>query len=562
MTYFFRKKLKNKFYLFQGESKADGKGNAIRVKSKYLGSYDELCEYFKELEVTIQKQAHYEYGLSHSLWELSKQLGMTPILQNYLKKNRNDSYVSSRVIVMIINRLVEPCAKYSIEKWYGLSHLSKCLNMPIKEVASQKVYRSMDILEQSSIEIEDAMCKVISTQEKINLDHLYVDFTNQESYSNNEESELLKCGHNKRGFDELNQINLALCCDTDFGIPFFHKTYPGNYNDKQMIQEYAPELRTRLDKIGQVKRVTLIIDRGINGKNNFELLLSNKFDYIGGLIEKEYPIYFDLPKSKLRKKYEHKRDKKENLNICYTSFIEDVYNSPHKILVFFNQENYAEKEKILDISIKKYIQTCENYLEECKDEIAKNTFQSRINNIEKIKNSLYKLNKKLFHLINIEIKSYQFELTWSITQNKSEIMKAKDKFGIHVLFTNKLNYTDKQILDYFFNKDYIEKNNQILKANAYTNRHIILGPLLHSKDTRIETHVYTCILALQLYQILRKRIKQSKLDTTTQNAIEELEQITCYYTKIAGKNENIKFINPITEQQKKVLNAINLNIFS
>ena len=86
--------------------------------------------------------------------------------------------------------------------------------------------------------------------------------------------------------------------------------------------------------------------------------------------------------------------------------------------------------------------------------------------------------------------------------------------------------------------------------------------MLHSKDERISSHVYTCIMALQLYQILRNRLKNSGLEISAQEALEELEEITCYYTKIAGKEEVIRHINPRTDLQKKILRALQLNIFT
>ncbi|MCK5283638.1 MAG: hypothetical protein KAK00_09620, partial [Nanoarchaeota archaeon] len=128
--------------------------------------------------------------------------------------------------------------------------------------------------------------------------------------------------------------------------------------------------------------------------------------------------------------------------------------------------------------------------------------------------------------------------------------------------TNRLGLLPQDILELFFNKDKIEKNFQFLKANAYTNRFIVLGPMLHSKDERIESHVYTCIVALQLYQILRNRLSETKHQITTQQSLEELEEITCYYTKVAGGKEAIRHINELTESQKKLIKAMQLEIFN
>ncbi len=166
----------------------------------------------------------------------------------------------------------------------------------------------------------------------------------------------------------------------------------------------------------------------------------------------------------------------------------------------------------------------------------------------------------MFSLLSFNIKSHQFELAWSIKRNDKAIRTHIDKFGKHVLFTNRLDLTDKKILGLFFGKDKIEKNFEFLKSNAYTNRFIVLGPMLHSKDERITSHVYTCIMALQVYQIIRHRLKKASISLSAQEALEELEDIVCYYTKIVGKKEAIKHINPRTDIQKRILRALQVSI--
>jgi transposase len=560
MAYYFRKKLKGQYYLFRGES-AYERGTSVRKKSKYIAPYDELCEYFQQADVVVEHQQHFEYGLSRAVHELAKQLGLVHIFKHQIKKKGKDQYLAKRILIMAINRLVWPCAKYSIEKWFSKSDLCNVLDLPASELASHKIYRAMDKLDEFAAKVEEAVCKVIAVQENISFETLYLDFTNQETHSRNHDSDLLDYGHNKHGRDDLYQVNISLCCDATSGIPFFHKSYPGNFNDKQFIKIYAEELRKRLEGVGWRGKTLLIIDRGINGANNFALLRDYQFDYIGGLIEKEFPSYFGLPKSSMRKRYKHKRETKPPLQIHYTTKTDTIYGQKHLVLIFYNQENYEEKIQRLNNDLNRYQTLCERKLEEFKQDIAGKTFESKINNVEKIKKSVEKINKKLYPLLDFEVKSYRFELTWKIKRNQEAYNKHIGKFGIHVLFTNRLNLTPLQVLKLFFAKDKIEKNFQFLKANAYTNQRIVLGPMLHSKDERIESHVYTCIIALQLYQILRHRLKQKKFPLTTQQALEELEDITCYYTKIMGKKEVIRHINTPTDTQRKILKALQINVF-
>ena len=173
---------------------------------------------------------------------------------------------------------------------------------------------------------------------------------------------------------------------------------------------------------------------------------------------------------------------------------------------------------------------------------------------------LKEINKTLFPLLDIEMEVSRFHLTWEIKYNEANFKQFTDNFGKYVLFTNKLDLKPKEILKLFFGKDKIEKNFQFLKANAYTNRKIVLGPMLHSKDERIESHVYTCIIALQIYQIIRNRLADTNIEMSTQEVLEELADISCYYTKIAGKEEAIRHINDLTDLQKRLLRLLNIQI--
>ena len=267
-----------------------------------------------------------------------------------------------------------------------------------------------------------------------------------------------------------------------------------------------------------------------------------------------------MNKSSLRSSYSKKRKNKNSLNVTYTSIDENIYGRPHRIVVCFNPENCQDQsEKVIrNIQRQKYF--CENELEKFKEEIAENTFQSRWNSVKKIQDYLGKKAKKWYKFFDLEINLYRFELTWKIKINEEKVKEHLANAGKFVIFTNRIDLDPRDILKLYHEKDKIEKNFQFLKANAYTNRQIVLGPMLHSKDKRIESHVYTCIMALQLYQILRSRLANTAIDISTQEVLDELADISCYYTKIAGKEEAIRHINDLTDLQKNLLRSLNVQI--
>lgn len=561
--YYYTRKVKGILYLYKGHNKKTG-GISKRIKDKYIDNYNSLLRYFQDKQklFLIEEQTHYEYGLSRTIYELSKQLMYEKIFQNNISKRTKDKYMHRRILIMVLNRIIFPVPKYHIQDWYTTSDFVNYLDLPLEELEEQKIYRSMDLLDRYNIEVQEDVCRSVLLQEKLSFDTLYLDFTNQETYSKNDESELLKKGHNKRKRYDLKQVNISLNCDAKSGIPFFHKSYSGNINDPTFIKEYAPELRTHLEKLDWKGKSTLIIDRGINGYKNFELLRENKFDYIGGLIEDDFPQYFSIPKSHLRKRYTKNRKKKTQLVVKYSYQTDHIYGANHLIITAYTKEKDESKVEELEKSMDNYKQKSIQKLNELKQDIAERTIHSHWNNEVKIRGQLKKINRKLYPLFSFEIKSYRFNLTWSIKRNDEKYEDYVDNLGKYVIFTNRLDLKPTEVMDYFYNKDKIEKNFQILKSNAYNYKHIILGPVFHKRDDRIESHNFSCILALQLYQVIDYRLKKKGLDISTQQALSELRKITCYYTKLEDNPFPMRHINPLSDLQKGILEALEVDILN
>ena len=559
--YYYTRDVSGKTYLYQGKNKKVD-GVSKRIKDRYVGNYESLLDYFqcKQKLFSIDQQTHYEYGLSHAVHEIAKQVMLERIFQNNISKRVKDKYLHRRILIMILNRIIHPVPKCHIANWYETSDFVNYMNIPLEELEEHKIYRSMDLLDRYCTDVQEDVARALLV-EKLSLETLYLDFTNQETYSKNKESKLLKHGYNKRKRYDLRQINISLNCDAASGIPFLHKIYPGNVNDPTFIKEYVPELRDHLNRLDWVSKSTLIIDRGMNGHDNFVMLRQNKFDYIGALIEDDFPQFFSISKSKLRKKHTRNRKMKTELIIKYSSQIAKIYGEDHLIITAYTDKQDDKRIDELDESLEVFRKKCTMKLKKYRKDIEENTIYSRINNVELIKKKLKKINRKLYALFDVEIKSYRFQLTWNINLNQEKYDEHVDNLRKFVLFTNRLDLEPKEVIDYYHEKDKIEKNFQILKSNAYNYKHIVLGPMFHKNDERLESHTFTCILALQLYQVIAYRLKKKQVDITTQQALAELKRITCYYTHLEDNPFPIRHINPLTQTQIEILEALEVDIF-
>ena len=79
------------------------------------------------------------------------------------------------------------------------------------------------------------------------------------------------------------------------------------------------------------------------------------------------------------------------------------------------------------------------------------------------KKELKEINKSLFPLITLKLRSYRFELKWAVRKNRTAIKHHIEKFGKHVLFTNRQDLTDKEILTLFFRKRQDREKLRVLK---------------------------------------------------------------------------------------------------
>lgn len=172
MAFLFRKKVKGIYSLYMGENKKIN-GVSTRVKSKYLGPLHRFTKYFADELFKIEHINHYEYGLSSALKQIMDQFLFQKIFRNKIKKQTEDHYIDKLIVLMVMNRLTDPCAKYSLQRWFNGTDLANTFNAPIEELKAHKIYRAMDQLDKYAEEIETEICKTILIQENISLNMIY-----------------------------------------------------------------------------------------------------------------------------------------------------------------------------------------------------------------------------------------------------------------------------------------------------------------------------------------------------------------------------------------------------
>ncbi|MHB1252900.1 MAG: IS1634 family transposase, partial [Candidatus Humimicrobiaceae bacterium] len=146
---------------------------------------------------------------------------------------------------------------------------------------------------------QDAICKIEASILKevfkiynIETDSLFFDSTNFFTYidSTNLRSKIALRGKSKQKRNDLRQVGLALVVTKDDMIPLFHLTYEGNLNNSIVFKKVISDVVKRTGELNfDLKKHTIVFDRGNNSKPNLKILESLKLFYVGALTAYHHP---------------------------------------------------------------------------------------------------------------------------------------------------------------------------------------------------------------------------------------------------------------------------------
>lgn len=99
----------------------------------------------------------------------------------------------------------------------------------------------------------------------------------------------------------------------------------------------------------------------------------------------------------------------------------------------------------------------------------------------------------------------------------------------------------------------IERGFKVLKSE------IKIAPVYHRLPQRIKAHAMICFIALILYRIMRKRLKEKIKDQviTPESALSILRRIQTHKVSLA-KQRSVTGISTITKEQEKLYKALGI----
>lgn len=275
-------------YLHLLESYREGK----QVKHRSVGNLGNIDDYSSEeierLILKLQEFLHYptlgslkdmqthsfhQFGIPYVVKIFWDELQMSSVIQESLKDSKVEFPVAPCILLMVINRLIDPRSKLGIFHWLNRLYLP---DIQPETPSLQHLYRAMDHLLNMKPQVERHIYDRLTNLLSLRLNLVFYDLTS--SYFEGEECSLAEYGYSRDHRRDRKQITIGLLV-TDEGLPIAHQVFSGNMSDKKTV----PDALKRLSKEFQIKDCVFVGDRGMLSDENLTALQAEGYTYILGV---------------------------------------------------------------------------------------------------------------------------------------------------------------------------------------------------------------------------------------------------------------------------------------
>jgi len=548
-----KKKVHGKEYWYIVECRrVNGKPRPFVLE--YIGKAENLLKRMSEQRE--KKVKSFSHGAVSGLLNSGKEIGLQEILDRYLPAQQRDGLsVGQTILAGAIHRVIKPASKRSFSQWAETTTLPELLSFDANRITSQHFWDQMDEIKQEDIErIEEDIIRTVDKRYNLNWSVLFYDSTNFYTYINttNTKNTIGQRGNNKQKRDDLRQYNLALLTTKDFFMPIFSYIYQGNRNDVSIFPEYLEKMLKKLKSIvGQVEEITLVFDKGNNSPRGIDILKGKKVGYVGTLSIHSHPDLIMIP----YKKY-HQVELASGKKMLVHRTEKVLWGKEHRIII-------KRSEKLKDGQTRGFLKEVEkriNALKGLKEKL--NSSGAKKRNKEQLQEQISKIvsGHLVKDVIRVQVKEVLknksgFDISFTINKTVRDKI-INEVFGKKIFFTNRMEWTNEEIIEAYHGQSKIERIFRHLK-NPY---HFSVRPQYHWTDQKIKVHTFICLLGLLLGEIVRKKLFDAGIKMSLEEIIERLSHIrkstTIYYTGKKGKPKAESQLETMSDTEKQMWEII------
>lgn len=526
-----RKKSGNKVYLAEYKNvRVDGKVKHIFVR--HLGIEGENGKPIKKPIRILDKVGFSKtqfYGATSVLWKICEELDLENLINENIHRTNGFS-VGKLLIVIAINKIINPLRFRKIRNWIERTNLAELMNSDSNEFAKHNLLRALDAIcdlkdnieYDYSLKIEKAVFENQAIIPSKVFSSVLYDTTPNFYYG--ETCDLAELGYNSKQIKQK-QIKVALCVTKKYHIPIFHFPLRGNIMDtltstkvSQLISDF------------NIKKPLVIWDRAITTLDTIRWAEENKYHLLVGLSAKfrEVKHFFQDEINETPSNYLIKSKSGAIYGIIKQA---KFFKKKSNILIYINSKKALKKRTERHEKISNAIELLKQLKNKDKD------IKTKIKNIIK--------EVKEFFIIKYTKKGFSYQL------NQKKIQEAEKTDGKSAVLCTDKNFSKKEIITIYFEKNEVERAFRVLKDS------LDMDHINHRLPTRVKAYFFVCYLSYLLYSILEYKLRTANIRESVEEVINKLHHVEKLKLKY-GKQTKEVLLN-LGKDERDILNKLKMH---
>ncbi len=555
MASLYKKVISGKPYWYLREMGwVDGKPKL--VSERYLGTAADIAALLdaREAAVLPERTRHLAFGDVAAAWGMLQDLGVAAVIDEVTGARRSDAGAPAGTYLALaaLNRLVAPCSKAAFADWWKTTAADRFTKIPASVLDHRRFWDAMHAvtLEQTE-EISRRIAVRIVEASGADCSSVALDMTNFATFiaTANGKAPVAQRGKAKQKRSDLRLVGLGLVVTRDGGIPLTWHAYPGDRPDVTQFPDMIDQLKTRYEAVcaaaglsAEAADMTVVFDAGQNSEANFAHLAGAGLQYIGSVPASDCPDLTALPASV---RTIVGKDRFGGLTAFDTR--RTVYGAERRAILTHSPELRNSQARGFDGTT---LAKAGKKLDELAATLARGkTRRGR----DKVQAEIESITRKPWvrRVITWQLAGDQpkdLRLAWE-TDPAARAALEEELFGKHVLITGHDDWPVPEVVAGYRSQSEAEFGFRQLK-----DPHVVsFSPMFHWTEHNIRIHVFTCVLALQIAHLMRRRARQAGLDLSVRELLAQLAAIgetVLIYPSAGGRPKARRMTTELTGNQQ------------
>ena len=527
MASLYPKKISGKTYWYLREmARVDGKPKMI--SERYLGTAADIAAATEGAEAAMlpERTRHLAFGDVAAAWEMLEELQVAAVIDEVTGSRPAGARLSAGTYLALaaLNRLVAPCSKAAFADWWKTTAGDRLAKIPAPALDHRYFWDAMHAV---TLEQMDEISRMIAVRiveaSGVDCSSVALDMTNFATFiaTGNGKAPVAQRGKAKQKRSDLRLVGLGLVVTRDGGIPLTWHAYPGDRPDVTQFTAMIDQLFARYEAVtaaagipASAADMTVVFDAGQNSEDNFTHLAGTGLHYIGSVPASDCPDLTALPAT-VRSLVDE--DRFGGLTAYDTR--RDAYGAQRRAILTHSPELHQSQAAGFSGTT---LAKAGKELDELAATLARG--KTRLPR-DKVEAEIEKITAKPWvrRVITWQLTGDQprdMRLSWSADQDARAALE-EEIFGKHVLITSHGDWPVAEVIAGYRSQSEAEFSFRQMKDT----RVVSFSPMHHWTEHNIRVHVFTCVLALQLAHLMRRKAAQAGLRLSVRELLGQLAGI-------------------------------------